>query len=194
MPSGAYRIFVVPANGGGAIELQPQGQDQGVPTWSPDDTSILFGERIGRRPPTEMCLHTLDLNTREIGVLNGTAGLWSPRRSPVGNRILAVTTDNHTIRVLDTPHWRDVVSMKFVDNVTWSYDSRYIYFNGRVDDHSPFAVYRVNADSGTIEKLVDLKAFRMPLDNWFGVSPDGVLLASKDYPHQEICELRCSLP
>jgi hypothetical protein len=193
---GAYRIFVVGANGGPTEELQSVGSDQGVPTWSPDDGHILFGELSGRRPPTDMRLHNLNVATREIDPLEGTNGLWSPRWSPDGKSILAVTTDSKTIRVLPAgeSHWSDIASLSFVDNVTWSYDSQYIYFNGRLRAQSPFGLYRVGATDRRIEMLADLKGFPVPGENWWSVAPDGTLLGSKEYVSQEIYALRCKLP
>jgi Tol biopolymer transport system component/DNA-binding winged helix-turn-helix (wHTH) protein len=191
-----YRIFVVPANGGASVELQPQGEDQGVATWSPDNGCLLFGERLGRKPRAQMRLHVLDLHTRKIESMNGTNGLWSPRWSPDGKSIMAVSTDNKTIRVSkpDAMSWRDVASFGFVDNVTWSYDSRYLYCNGWRKPGTPFFVYRVGVATGAVETLANLGDFQMPGENWFGVSPNGELLASKDFVHHEICELDYRLP
>ncbi len=193
---GAYRIFVVRADRGAAEELQPDGPDQGVPTWSPDDSNVLFGERMDRRKLSEMCLHTLNIRTREIKALNGTNGLWSPRWSPDRKSILAVTSDSRTIRILPVgkSHWSDIAAMAFVENVTWSYDSRYIYFDGRLRGLSPFALYRVGVADRSVETLVDLKEFAIPGENWWGITPDGSLLGSKEYVSEEIYELRCKLP
>lgn len=189
---GAYRIFIVGKNGGAVEELQPRGLDQGVPTWSPDDTHILFGELRDRRRLADMCLQTIEIATGKIDALSGSNGLWSSRWSPDGKSILAVTTDSQRIRVspIGASHWRDVVSMAFVDNVTWSYDSRYIYFNGLLRPYQPFGLYRVNVNDGMLESLADLRGFPIPGENWWGVTPDGSLLATKEYLNQEIFALK----
>lgn len=191
---GAYRIFIVSADGGAVQEVQPNGEDQGVPTWSPDDKYILFGERLGHHPRSEMRLRLLDLKTRQIQPLDETRGLWSPRWSPDGRSMLAVTSDSKTIRVspADVSRWKSIVSMAFVDNVMWSYDSRYVYFNGYTQP--PFKLYRVAVSDGALETLADLKQFRIAGENWWGVSPDGTLLGTEDRPADEVYRLKCKLP
>ncbi len=143
-----------------------------------------------------MRLHRMDLRTRQVESLKETNGLWSPRWSPDGKSLLAITTDNRTIRISpsDASYWRDVISMHDVDNVTWSYDSQSIYFSGRAYLESEWALYRINVVTGALQKLVDMKDFPIPIENWWGVAPDGTLLGSKNSLSEEIYELRCKLP
>jgi len=101
--------FSLQAEGGTAVEIQPKGGYQGVPTWSPDDASLLFGERRGHRPARQMCLHLLSLASGQIRDLNGTTGLWSPRYSPDGKSVLAVSTDSRAVMLLvRVSQWREV--------------------------------------------------------------------------------------
>jgi Tol biopolymer transport system component/DNA-binding winged helix-turn-helix (wHTH) protein len=87
--SGKWRVMLVSRNGGKSEELIPSGENQGVPTWSPDGNQIIFGDRLGRRTRAEMSIHLLDLRSLPIwkvpkgsGVRGGhrMGCLW--RRSP----------------------------------------------------------------------------------------------------------------
>lgn len=194
-PHGQWRIFQILANGGTAEELQPSGEDQGVPTWSPDGRSLLFGDLLGRKPRAEMSIHLLEVSSRRISGFAGSKGLWSPRWSPNGRYIAAVTSDSQAIRLLRWPgtQWDELVRMNFVDNATWSMDSHYVYFNGRDETDLPW-MFRVAVREGRLEHLADLADFPSVLENWFGVAPDGTPLAFRGVNTDEIFALQCQLP
>jgi Tol biopolymer transport system component len=194
--NGHRQVFVIPAEGGKPKELLPSADNQGVPTWSPNGKQIIFGEPLARKQPSAMCLHIIDLPTRTAREIPGTHGLWSPRWSPDGKYILAVATDNKSIRIAfpDWTHSFEVVRMFNVDNVMWSYDSKYIYFDGRLQPDDTEDLYRIGIATKTLEKLALMRNFVPALENWYGVSPDGTLLASRGYVTQEIYALKCQLP
>jgi Tol biopolymer transport system component/DNA-binding winged helix-turn-helix (wHTH) protein len=194
-PGGVWRVYIISVQGGRAEEVLPQGDDQGVPTWSPDGQEIMFGELLGRKPTGAMCLHRLDLVDHTAKVVPGTNGLWSPRWSPDGKHVLAVTTDNRSIRI-GSPDWTysdEVVRMQSVDNVMWSYDSKYIYFDGRLQLDDAQDIYRVDVASRKLEKLAEMRNFLGTKEGWYGVSPNGTLLASRRYVIQEVYALHCDL-
>ncbi len=192
---GQWRIFQVAAEGGAPEELLPSGEDQGVPTWSLDGRFVIFGDLIGRRPRAEMSIHLLDLSTRKVHDLTESKGLWSPRWSPDGRYIAAVTSDSQAIRVLPSQEgrWSELVRMSFVDNITWSANSRYIYFNGS-DDTGHHRFFRLTVPEGRLESLADLAGFIWAPENWYGVAPDGTPLAFRGIPAHEIYALKYVLP
>ena len=193
--NGDWRIFVVPSSGGRAQELSPAQEDQGVPSWSADGRSIVFGELLARRKREDMALRSVDVASRKVRILEGTEGLWSPRWSPDGKYLLAVTTDSKRIRLLrtGTSTWTDLFSAIFVDNVTWSYDSKFVYFDG-LEAVGKLDIFRVSVPEGRLEKLTKLQGFVPSSEPWYGVSPDGTLLASRGFHSQEIFALKCILP
>ena len=192
---GPWRIFITPAMGGPIEELLKDGDDQGVPTWSSDGRFIVYGEFLGRKATPEMSVHLLDIATRERKELDHSKGLWSPRWSPNGKYIAAVTTDGRSIRVLHWPglDWREIERMAFIDNVTWSADSRFLYFDGYREQWH-FELFRVDALNGKLERLADLQGFSQGHENWFGVAPDGTPLALRGVSVYEIWALKCALP
>jgi Tol biopolymer transport system component/DNA-binding winged helix-turn-helix (wHTH) protein len=192
---GLWRVFQVPAKGGQPEELMPSGEDQGVPTWSADGGLLVFGERLSAKPRAEMSIHLLDLTTRRISGMAGTKGLWSPRWSPDGRYIAAVTSDSQAIRILSWPgtRWSELVRMRFVDNATWSMDSRYVYFNGK-DEAGRWQLFRLAVPEGRLESTADLTDFPAAPENWYGVAPDGTPLAFRGVAAHEIYALKCILP
>ncbi len=193
--NGEWRIFMVSADGGPPEQLSKGGEDQGVPTWSPDGRYILYGERLGRKPRAEMSLHLLDAATREVRTLVHSAGLWSPRWSPNGKYIAAITSDSKALRISEWPgnEWNEAARMLFIDNAVWSADSGYVYFNGQRET-GHYELFRVDIPTGRLERVVDLKGFSLADENWFGVAPDGSPLASRGAFQSEIWELQCVLP
>ncbi len=174
-PNGPWQVFVIPAHGGRAKELLPIADNEGVPTWSLDGKQVLFGELLGRKQLSVMCLHAIDIPTRRAREIPGTRGLWSPRWSPDGKSILAVTTDNKSVRIAspDWTHSFELVRMFSVDNVMWSYDSKYIYFDGRLQLDDAQDLYRISTGTKRLERLVAMRDFVRPTENWYGVSSGG---------------------
>jgi len=193
--SGEWRVFLFPADGGPLEEALPRGEDQGVPTWSPDGNSIVFGDLLYRKPGPQMSIHVLDLRTHQASELPGSKGLWTPRWSPDGKYISALTYNFKTLSVLDrkTDRWRELLRMNFIDNTVWSPDSRFIYFNA-VSDQQENAWFRVGVPGGKIERIVSLADAPAPNENWYGVMPNGTLLALRDIKFQEVYALECILP
>jgi Tol biopolymer transport system component len=190
-----WRIFEVPSKSGVARELLPEGDDQGVPTWAPDGKSLIFGDRLGRKPRPEMSIHVLNLSTRKLTDLAESKGLWSPRWSPDGRYIAAITSDSKAIRIAPAQGgpWRELVKMNFVDNATWSPDSRYIYFNAN-DEINHRWLLRLTIPGGKLERLADLADFTDGIEGWYGVGPGDVPLAFHGVAVQEIYRLQCILP
>jgi len=83
--------------------------------------------------------------------------------------------------------------MLFVDNATWSADSRCIYFNG-ISAQGGKGLFRVSVPQGRLERLADLTDFEDPQENWYGVTPEGAPLAFRAVNVQEIFALKCELP
>jgi Tol biopolymer transport system component len=198
-PTGKWRVNVVSAAGGAREELLPRGEDQGVPTWSADGGYVVLGDRLGRSDGSKMSIHIMDVATGDLVDLENAHGLWSPRWSPDGKMIAALTSDSRAIRIHAWPGsgagaaWKEIARMQFVDNAMCSADSRYLYFTGRERTLEDW-FYRVNVATSRLERLADLKHFPFAQEGWFGVSPDGTLLAAQSLSSEEIWALKLHLP
>jgi Tol biopolymer transport system component/DNA-binding winged helix-turn-helix (wHTH) protein len=198
-PTGKWRVNVVSAAGGAREEVRPTGEDQGVPTWSADGGYVVLGDRLGRSEGSKMSIHIMDVATGDLADLENAHGLWSPRWSPDGKMIAALTSDSRAIRVRGWPGsgagtlWKEIARMQFMDNAMWSADSKYLYFTGRERTLEDW-FYRVNVATSKLERLADLSHFAFAQEGWFGVSPDGTLLAAQSLSSEEIWALKLHLP
>jgi len=149
-----WKILFISAQGGAAQEMLAENLTQGDPEWSPDGKQMVFG----RRPLENSTIQLLDLNSKQVSIIPGSQGLYSPRWSPDG-RYLAALSNN----------WRKIVIFDFKkqtrsDWVTvpgahgypaWSQDGKYLYFETIWTDTPGY--YRVQLGQTRPELVVDLK-------------------------------------
>jgi DNA-binding winged helix-turn-helix (wHTH) protein/Tol biopolymer transport system component len=182
----AWHIYVVPAMGGAMYEPLPNWGDQGVPTWSADGTSIVFGDRRSPSGFEKASIHQLDLRTTTISSIGAPEGLWSPRISPDGKYLAAVTYDSRSLYVRDNKSaiWKKLIDMDFIEHAAWSPDSSWIQVFVR-NGKRP-ALLRIARDGSRIEKTVDLTGAPIFSESWFGIAPDGSPLGLRG---KEACDL-----
>ena len=128
-PGGRRRIYLVPASGGTPVPATSYARDQGVPTWSPDGARIVFGELLYQKPQPEMTIRVLDLEKDAVEELPGARGHWTPRWSPDGRYISALTPDFHKLLLFDcqSKQWAKLEEFPRIDYPAWTRDSAYIY-------------------------------------------------------------------
>jgi hypothetical protein len=117
--------------------------------------------------------------------------LFSPRWSPNGRYIAAITLDSLKIMLFDlaTQKWTELAKI-FVAYPTWSRDSRYLYFDGILDNQEGY--FRVAVSDGKPERLFSLKGFQAAggaFGNWSGLAPDESALLVRDASIQELYAL-----
>jgi WD40 repeat protein len=171
-----WRIYIVPSPGGSLDEPLPDGDDQGVPTWSGDGHSLIFGDLRVPAGFEHALIHEVDLRTLARSTIPAPVGLWSPRMSPDGRYLAAVSYDSRSLYLRDNRGgtWRERASFQFLEEPIWSRDSAWIQFvvrypTGRV------AIFRIDAAQGPARETVDLSAsqFEQAGATWFGIGPDG---------------------
>jgi Tol biopolymer transport system component len=162
-------VAIVPAeNGGEAVDA----------SWSPDGHKILYHTFDGGPK-----LHTYDLDRHESTNIPGSDGLWSPRWSPDGRYIAAMTVPNITIKLFDlqTQQWSTLVEhMGGWGFPTWSHDGKSLY---ALNGPGPWSVYRIPVPRGVPDRVVDLTDVHLTgaIGFWFGLDPNDnpLLLRSK---------------
>jgi len=124
------RIYLVSSNGGTPVESNGHPGDEGVPTWSPAGRYIVFGDLLTGKPHSEMSIHVLDVAQDKVTELPESRGLWSPRWSPDGRYILAMTPDFQKLKLFNcqTRTWKDLFDAFNIDFPAWSQDSSHIFF------------------------------------------------------------------
>jgi Tol biopolymer transport system component len=138
----------------------------------------------------------VDLKTGNISLLPGATQLFSPRWSPDGKYIAALTSDSHKVVLFDfaTRQWIDLVTMP-IGYHTWSHDGQYLYFDSTFKDDPAF--FRVRISDHKLERVASLKGLRRywgPLGEWSALAPDDSLLLARDTSSQEIYALDWQAP
>lgn len=193
-PGEPWQIYVVPAEGGSPELIYRSATNSADPNWSPDGKSLVFGENSLNNQGS--AVFVLELKTRKASKLPGSDGLYSPRWSPDGRYIAAITLDSLKLMLFDftTQKWSELANT-FVAYPIWSRDGRYVYFDGILDNQESY--FRVQIGSGKLERLFSLKGFQAAggaFGNWSGLAPDETPLLVRDASIQEIYALDWETP
>jgi len=185
----ADRIYLVSSQGGIPERLPAYRGNQDDPNWSADGRKIVFGSNGVRGGEYELA--ALDLATRQVTPVPGSDGLWSPRWSPDGKLIAAISNKVQGLKVLDvaTQRLSTLPVSNSIGYPAWSSDSRYIYFSHR--ENGDPGVYRIRATGGKVERVVDLKDWPiMGLSSfWSDLDPTDAPLLQRDVGTDDIYAL-----
>jgi len=183
-PGKPWRVMIVQVANGLGEEPVPTGEDQGVPSWSKDGNSLVYGEWPSANQQKKMKLHLLDLKQKIVTTLEGSEGLWTVRWSPDGTYLAALRQDSKGLVLsrLGVPDWREILRADNIDDLTWSWDSKYVYLTAS----DPRELLRVDVSKGSVEKVADIHALPVRYEHWFGVAKDGSPLALRGALGQEI--------
>jgi Tol biopolymer transport system component len=197
-PGKPWKIFVLPAEGGTPQELTAGDRNQGDPTWTPAGDAIVFAGMpwLEYGSPAGPNIHIVDLKTSQISDVPESEGLFSPRCSPDGRYVAALSADSTRLMLFDREKksWTLLATARFgFEN--WSRDGKYLYaedYSDKTDD-----LVRVSAASGKVERLFSLKEVPRgfdPWEFWIGLAPDDSLLLMRDKSTQEIYSLDVRFP
>jgi Tol biopolymer transport system component len=189
-----WKLYLLSSSGGSPEVLTQTNTYEGDATWTPDGKSIVFGrtDKISNAG-----IYRLDLTNRSVSAIPGTDGLFSPRVSPNGRYISALTFGQTKLMVFDasTSRWSSLVEGEEVGYNEWSHDGKYVYM--RENRGGAGEVVRVRIKDGVLEHLLSLKDFPQPSDSfasWIGLTPDDAPLLMRDRSVQEIYALDLDFP
>ena len=193
---GGWKAEWIPAKGGDSEDLLPSGS-RGIDfNWSPDRKSIIFSNGP-EYPPTVIFVY--DFSTGQVSEFPGTQQLFSPRVSPNGKYLAALSQDSSSLFLYDfaTKKWAKwLTEPGNIAFPTWSRDSNYVYFDNFLTDHP--TARRVRPGATHSEELFSLSGLRryfgMPSGMWGGLAPDGSRLYVEDRSVEEIYSLKLALP
>jgi serine/threonine protein kinase/Tol biopolymer transport system component len=197
-PGKPWKIFVIPAEGGTPREVTAGDHNQGDPTWTPDGDAIVFAGMpwLEYGAATGPNIHTVDLKTSEVSDMPGSEKIFSPRCSPDGRYVAALSADSTKLMIYDVEKksWAQLAASRFgFEN--WSHDGKYIYaedYPDKIDD-----IVRVSVANGKLERLLSLKEIPRgfdPWEFWVGLAPDDSPLLMRDRSTQEIYSLDVRFP
>jgi Tol biopolymer transport system component len=198
MPGKPWQIYTVSAQGGSAQQLMPEARDQADPTWSPDGKTLAFGgQAVAQRDAARVnAIRLLDMRTHTVTIVPGSSGLWSPRWSPKGDRIAAMSNDGDQLYLYNvvSQQWTELAQAS-IGYPTWSRNGDFIYFLNHIPAGDQ--VYRVSLADHKLEPVADLKNFHaapFSLGYWLGLAPDDSPLLVRDAGILDLYALSVALP
>lgn len=182
LPGANWKVYLVPANGGPARPAEPSESDQGAPTWSADGRALVFGD-VETAGSASHFIRYLDLGTKRLTNIPGSAGLRTSRWSPDGRYIAALRYRVNELALYEvaTRRWKTAATGVHSDELNWSFDSRYLYFNCRYEPYP--GIYRYDLRQRKLETVMRFGSFREGPDlnpdvGGFSLVPDGSILVN----------------
>jgi len=194
-----WKIFTISPEGGTPQELLPQDRQESDATWSPDGKQIAFGRPSYGMDVVELEIQVLDLATHEFTSIPGSRGLFSPRWSPDGRYLAALSSDSKNLMRYDFANHQWSLWLHAEDGTVgypvWARESQSIYverFYGAEPSlhHLKLAEHR----STLFLSWNDLRRFSGVWGSWSGIAPDGSVLTVRDVSSHEIYALELQLP
>jgi Tol biopolymer transport system component/DNA-binding winged helix-turn-helix (wHTH) protein len=194
LPGKTWKTFIIPAEGGDAHQLTQNDCSELEANWSPDGIHMTFAPFLGlnQNDPSASCplvIYTMDLRTHEISTVPGSEGLWAPRWSPDGKRIVAQASLADTLMIYEitSRKWSELVRTPGIpmEFPQWSRDGKLIYYkNGAL-------AYSIRIEDHQTERVADLSGILTTgiTDSWFAMTPDGSPLVLRDVSFHEIYAL-----
>jgi Tol biopolymer transport system component len=139
---------------------------------------------------------TYNVATQKVSLIPGAKQLFSPRWSPDGRHIAALTNDSMKLVLFDrdTQQWEELVNMP-IGYPSWSHDGQYLYFDTTLTEDPAF--FRIRISDRKLERLISLSSVRQywgDFGSWTGLAPDDSPLLVRDTSSQEIYALDWQAP
>jgi len=185
------QITLIGADGGKAKPVYAEKRGQIDMNWSADGRRMIFGYVVAA---TNLSISMLDMKTHKVTTIPGSEGMFSPRWSPDGRYIAALTPDYTKVMLFDfqTQKWttwfNDAAGS--VSYPQWSSDSRSIYFDDMVTDEESIRRVKVGEDHAeSVLVLRGIERYMGPYGFWVGQAPDGAWMFVRDRSTQEVYSL-----
>jgi Tol biopolymer transport system component len=185
-----WNIYLISSAGGSAERILPSEQSQVDVDWSPDGKSVIFGSAA----EPNGAIHILDLKSRRVSTLPGSAGYFSPHWSPDGRYISGTIAASSKLMLFDTStqKWTKPCDCQ-VGYPMWSHDGKYLYFQCTPAPGKAYRIVRFRISDRKIEDVAEIsKIGRVTTGSWgqwFGLAPDDSPLLARDISTQEIYAL-----
>ena len=193
LPGKTWNVYLVSSEGGTPQRILPSEKSQIDVNWSPDGTSLMFGSL----DDPSSAIYTLDLRSKRVDPLPGSTRLFSPRWSPDGRYVAAITTDVASkLMLFDfvTQKWTEGFGSK-IGYLHWSHDGKYVYFQ---DMRNSERIVRLRLSDRKIENIVDIKNVGRVTTgtfvDWFGLALDDSPIFARDISTSEIWALDVEWP
>jgi Tol biopolymer transport system component len=187
----AMRLLLVPADGGTPQDAVPE--DKGTQmdgSWSPDGRRMAFGRSLAVGSlDRDMTIQIADLGTGQVTPVPGSKGLFSPRWSPDGRHLVAMSHDSLRLLLYDfsSQGWRPLrAAGTLVAYPAWSRDSTQVF----VSEGSARVRFRIaDGKREVVHSFQGLRQLNRFLGAWVGHAPDDSILALRDTSLDQIFAL-----
>ena len=193
-PDRPWKIYWMPAEGGALHELQAAVENQADPNWMPDGQTIVFGQppRFYVEPDAPRAIYIHNLLTGSTHKVPGSEGWFSPRISPDGRSMLALSIDEHRLAVYNfvDSRWRILLEnpRERYEGPSWAPDGESVFVNllyGKAN-----SVFRIRLRDGVAKELLSFRDKIASPERWaWGSAPDASLLISCIRPNSNIYSL-----
>jgi dipeptidyl aminopeptidase/acylaminoacyl peptidase len=195
-PGQPLKLFLISAQGGTPQEMLSEKDSQVDANWSLDGKKIIFGRAPFPGSSERLAILVFDLDSKQVSMISGSENLFSPRWSPDGQRLVAISSDSKKLWLFDfkTQKWTGWINEpEGIFFPAWSQDGNYVYYD--VGGKNT-AYRRVKAGHPRSALFVDLKDLRGWGDPafWSCLTPDGSALFVRDVSSDEIYALEVELP
>jgi hypothetical protein len=131
-------------------------------------------------------IHVLDLQTAAVSTIAAPIGLWSPRMSPDGKYLAAISYENKSLYIRNNQErtWLRCATMRFVSEPLWSRDSAWLQLIAIAHDGEHESLLRVSPACEQPRLIADLSGYRFTGDAWVGIGIDGSPLGLLRMPEE----------
>ena len=190
------KIYTVSADGTKLKQLLTDGRNEADPSWSADGRKLAFGRTALPYESQPKAIHVYNLDNGQISIVPGSEGLFSPRWSPDGRYLAAMSLDSQRLMLFDweKEDWQELARVN-ASYPSWSSDSKTLYFGAKVNNRQ--GQYRISVIDKKLQRVVSLPETLHEVVSfalWFGMAPDGSLIVARDLSRQEILGLEWQTP
>jgi Tol biopolymer transport system component len=170
-------------------------ESQADASWSPDGRRLAIGRPIGLGPrDREITIQIADLETGEVAPVPGSRGLFSPRWSPDGRYLVALSHDSLRLLLYEfsSQRWEPLLAAgTLVAYPTWARGGRHLF----VDEGSSRVRLRVaDGHKEVVSSFEGVRRINRGHGLWVGHAPDGSILALRDTSLDELFALELEWP
>jgi len=182
-PGEAWQIYLVNQDGGSPRKLFKDARNAADPSWSVDGQNLVYGrepDMMGKDGESHT-IAVFNLGNQKTEVLPFSQGFFSPRWSPDGRWIAALTLNQQQVMLFDVARqsWTALAATSAADPV-WSSDSRAIYVHAFMADRQP--ILRIAVPNGQMQVIASTADFHAgePANYFFGgLTPDNTPLVQQ---------------
>jgi serine/threonine protein kinase/Tol biopolymer transport system component len=187
-----WRIFLISADGGMPTPLLPDSAPESDPTWSADGSQLAYA--TGFTSSMEKSdIEIVNLNTRQSSSLPGSSGLFSPRWSPDGHYLAALSFEYPAKKIFlydfRAQKWAQWIEDEDVGYLAWTSDSRYLQYVQHNSGDTGSKVRRVKVGDSHPQDVFSLKSLRR-YDGiagfWSDTAPDSSRMFVRDTSGRDI--------